>query len=341
MKLQVSDHIDAKDWDETVSRLGGTIYHSSAWAKYSVAVKSNFSELYITFIDDKGLVAGAALAFAENSNYSIINFFTKRMLLFAVPAVSEDDELLHKFIFELEKYCRRNGFVELGIFSHASPDISETLTKGDYDLVRRYEFIIDLDRPEEEIWRGLGRSFRRNIKNAEKNGVTIHEFPVEESVASLERLHEEDASRILRRKGIDLNQSKIDTIRPCAVFTDAGRGRFFSAVVDNEIVSTSLFTLFNGIVCHNISGSNDAALKIGASKFLIWHAIKSYREDGAVIFNLGGCKADAVEQGSSEHGVYQFKKSSGANIVELASGEKILGRKRKKFISLVKSVTRR
>ena len=232
MKLQFSEHINAKDWDETVSRFGGSIFHSSVWAKYSRTVKTNLSDLYITCINDEGVVVGAALAFVENSNYRITNFFSKRMLLHATPAVKDDDTILYKFLLELEKYCRKKGFVRLSIYSYASPDISEQLIKGDYDLTYRYEFILDLDRPEEQLWKGLGITLRKNINKAGKSGVTIHEFPVEESIASLEKLGKEAADRILSRKGVDLRQSNIGTIKPAAIIVEAGLGRFFWAVVD-------------------------------------------------------------------------------------------------------------
>ena len=117
--------------------------------------------------------------------------------------------------------------MRLSIYSYASPDISEQLIKGDYDLTYRYEFILDLDRPEEQLWKGLGITLRKNINKAGKSGVTIHEFPVEESIASLEKLGKEAADRILSRKGVDLRQSNIGTIKPAVIILEAGLGRFF------------------------------------------------------------------------------------------------------------------
>ena len=63
-----------------------------------------------------------------------------------------------------------------------------------------------------------------------------------------------------------------------------------------------------------------------------------YQGIGARTFNLGGCKADATEPDSSEHGVYSFKKSFGAEVVECSNGEKILGAKRTRLIGLLKSI---
>jgi len=336
--LQFSEYINASDWGEIVSRLGGSVFHSSVWAEYSRAVQTNLSPLYITCSNDQGVVVGAALAFVENSSNRIIDLFSKRMLLHATPLVKGDDTILATFLVELEKYCRRKGFVQLSISSYASPDISNQLIKGDYDLTYRYEFTLDLNQSEEELRRGFDKSLRWSTNKAIKSGVTIHEMPVEESIASLEKLGKEAADRVLLRKGVDLHRSGTGTVKPAVIIVEAGLGRFFSAVFDGEIVSTSLFTLFNGIVYHMLSGANDTALKTNASKLLLWHAIKSYREAGARIFNLGGCKADATEPESSEHGVYRFKKNFGAHLVKCASGEKILGVKRARFIKLVKSI---
>jgi lipid II:glycine glycyltransferase (peptidoglycan interpeptide bridge formation enzyme) len=230
--------------------------------------------------------------------------------------------------------------VRLSIFSYSSPDISEKLAKCDYDLTRRYEFVLDLDRTEEQLWRGLSKTLRKNINRAKRTGVTIRELPAGESIASLVKLSAESADMIERRKGIDLRQSNIGVYQSAAMFLEAGRGRFFSAVADGEIVSTSLFTLFNGVVNHNLAGSSEQAYIINAPKYLLWHAILSYKVEGAGVFNLGGVKADATEPDSLEHGVYDYKRAFGTRILECASGEKILGTKRVKFINLVKSIAR-
>jgi len=339
--MQFSGQITASGWDETVSSLGGSIFHSSVWASYSTAVESHLSPLYITCLDDQDIVVGAALAFAEYSTRRIVNLFSKRMLLYATPVVNNDDRVLAFFLSELESYCRKRGFARLDIASYASPDISEHLTSGGYDLTHRYEFILDLDQTEEQLWSGLSATLRKNINKAGKSGVTILELPVADSIASLEKLGKATADRILSRKGVDLRQSSSDKVKQAVLFMDQGLGRFLSAALDGEIISTSLFAQFNGIVCHMLAGANDEAMKAQASKLLLWQAITSYKAAGARTFNLGGCKSDATEPDSAEHGVYWFKKSFGARVVTCASGEKILGVKRARFFDLVRSIAGR
>ncbi len=323
-----------------VSLLGGTIFHSSVWARYSRAVQTNLTELYVTCVNEEGAAVGAALVFVENSRNRIVNLFTKRMLLFAAPAANDDNAVLHEIILKLEEYCRKKGFVQLSIYSYASADISEQLIKGEYDLTSRYEFILDLDRSEEQLWIGMERKLRQSINKAKKIGVTIHEFPDEESIAALDQLQDSTADRILSSKGIDIHRSRTRTADPVAIILEAGAGRIFSAVVDEEIVSASLFTVFNGKVYHTLSGANTKALKTEAPKLLIWDAITKFKACKARSFNLSGCKMDARDPDSSEYGVYNFKKKFGADMAECASGEKIIGGKRAGLFNLVRSVTR-
>ena len=298
----------------------------------------NLLPLYMTYRDDRDVIVGAALAFAETSRRAIINMLGKRMLLYATPAVMDSDMVMTDFLVELERYCREQGFVKLNITSYASPDISRQFGQLDYNQKRRYEFLIDLDHTEEHMWKGFSATLRKNINGAGRNGVIIRELPVDASIASLQELSKVTAERIFTRKGVDFRQSRSEKITRANTFIESGLGRFVSALIDGEIVSTSLFSLFNGMVNHMLGGANEKAMKAQASKLLMWDTIKYYRETGARIFNLGGCGADATEPDSSEHGVYSFKKSFGAEIVECSNGEKILGAKRTRLIGLLKSI---
>lgn len=63
MRLEISDSVNGKTWDATVSSLGGKIFHSAIWAEYSIAGSQNTKTQYITLCTDDGEVLGAALAF--------------------------------------------------------------------------------------------------------------------------------------------------------------------------------------------------------------------------------------------------------------------------------------
>jgi lipid II:glycine glycyltransferase (peptidoglycan interpeptide bridge formation enzyme) len=108
------------------------------------------------------------------------------------------------------------------------------------------------------------------------------------------------------------------------ILLDAGVARIVGAELDGQIVSAGLFTLFNGLVYHTLSGHSTVGTEAQAPTLLLWETIKRYRGEGAKRFNFGGCSASAIEEGSPEHGVYVYKNAFGGECIECTSGRKVL-----------------
>jgi lipid II:glycine glycyltransferase (peptidoglycan interpeptide bridge formation enzyme) len=89
-------------------------------------------------------------------------------------------------------------------------------------------------------------------------------------------------------------------------------------------VSASFFTTFNGLAYHTLSGHDAKALETQAPTFVLWAMALRFKGEGIQRLNFGGCRMDALEQSSPEHGVYVYKKAFGGAVFECGSGEKIL-----------------
>jgi hypothetical protein len=175
---------------------------------------------------------------------------------------------------------------------------------------------------------GAGAQRRKNIGKAKRLGVTIVDVPAEVGIPELRRLQIESGERILRRGGPQFLRMGPDVDDPVRVLVESGFGRILAAKVNDTLVSTGLFTCFNGLVYYTLSGHNQKALETQAPTLLVWESIMRYRSEGAKRFNLSGVKADAADEKSSEHGVYVYKKGFGAECLKCHSGEKIFHKTR-------------
>jgi hypothetical protein len=341
MPLQISNRINSSDWDSMIRSMNGSIFHSSTWAEFVIKETPNQIPRFIMFFSEDGVPIGAALGFESRSSNKIIAPLTKRLQLDAVPIIRGDDNgILYDFINALVIYVSQNGYVELSIGSFESQDITTQLRMLSFNISNRMEFKLRLDVSEYELTNGLEYKRKKNIKKAAAMGVTIHDLSNAEGISWLRRLQGESGQRILQRGGPDVTYKGSICDDPVQVLIDSGFGRIRGAKVNGLLVSAGLFTCFNDIVYHTLSGHSKEALETQASTYLLWETMKQYRAEGAKIFNLGGCKAEAVDESSPEHGVYVYKKAFGAETVLCTSGKKILKRNRVIVLNKVRALFR-
>jgi hypothetical protein len=339
MRLEVKESVDRKQWDAAACLAGGSVFHSSAWANYTVEELPRAVPQFVSLLSDQGDIEGVALGFYEQSPKMLIKSLSGRLWFDALPAVRrEHPEALAEFIRLLESHARAAGAVELFFDSFAYRGGAHELEQTGFEVTRRLEFELDLERSEDELWNGLEYKRAKNIKKAMRLGVLIHNLPESEGLAELRRLQSESGQRIVERGGPDITYKGRDGQDPVETLLKSGCARIMGAEVEGAIVSAGLFTNFNGLVYYNLSGHSRRAMETQAGTLMLWETIKQYRSEGAMRFNFGGCKFDAVNEDSSEHGVYVYKKAFGAATLECASGQKILRPAARKVVGTLKTV---
>jgi CelD/BcsL family acetyltransferase involved in cellulose biosynthesis len=337
MRFQVAENVEPAQWNKALCSLGGTIYHSTMWADYMKTAQPHAESWFMRMESDDDTLLGMALGFHTRSSHMLLAPFTGRLSLDALPAVSENDPAaLADFIRQMERSAREKGNSELAVGSFASPRSDEAFQEPDYELTRYFEFELGLERSEEELWEGLDYKRQKNIRKAERASVSIHDLPVGEGIRELRRLQGESSKRIVERGGPDITHYQDSSSDPVETLVNAGVGRLIGTCVNGAIVSASLFTCFNGLVYHTLSGHSREALQSQAPTFLLWETIKRYRMEGAKRFNFGGCSVDAVNEDSAEHGVYVYKEAFGGEIIKCTSGLKVLRKMRHQLAGLAR-----
>lgn len=325
MELIVSERVAPEDWDTRVCETGGSLFHSTAWARFLEAERPGAVPLFMSFVEADGTAVACALGVFSRSPRAALRPFTGRLNVDAAPVVPVGrPRAFHDVLGVLECHARALGATELFVGSYASPLGSEALESRRFTLTRRLEFELSLDRPESEVWEEMESKRRWSVKRATQHGVTIEELPPQAGLLALRRLQAASSERIERRGGPRIGRRGAPSDDPVRVLLDSGVGRIMGARVGSAVVSAALFTLFNGRVYQHLAGHDETALKTQAPTLLYWETIKRYRMEGARCFNLGGCKLEAIDAGSPEHGVYDFKKAFGGSVLACTSGSKSL-----------------
>ena len=173
-----------------------------------------------------------------------------------------------------------------------------------------------------------------------KSSIEVRELPVEEGVFHLRRLQQASLVRIAARGGPSPNKRESTAADPIAGLLAAGLGRVVGGFVDGKCVSASFFTTFNGLAYHALSGHDDRGLATQAPSLVLWEMVLRFRDQGFKTLNLGGCGIGALDESSSEHGVYTYKRAFGGRQLNCASGERVLRPAIRRVINVFRDLVR-
>lgn len=306
---------ERKRYDEFVaSSPNGHIFQSYEWGE--VFKKGGWHPIRLIVEDGNEIKAGISIL-KKNLLFGYSIFYAPRG-----PIVDYQDEEI--FIFLLNEIKKR-AFSHRAIFLQINPDIPQDnnfikdclkekgfLNIEKYGLFRltqpRYVFRLNLQRDLEEIFQGFSKSVRKNIRIAEKEGVSV------ESKNSIEGL--EIFYKLLKRT----SKRKNFLIRPYQYqyriyqeMVTRGLVEIFLAKYKDEYVASRLIFIFGNKSWDMYAGSNDKYPEIRANHLLVWEVIKFVKEKGCIWFDFRGAGAWDVPE-HLERGIYEFKRRFGPDL---------------------------
>jgi peptidoglycan pentaglycine glycine transferase (the first glycine) len=173
----------------------------------------------------------------------------------------------------------------------------------------KYEMLLDLSPGEAAVFARLGSKIRTKIRHAGKRGVTVDEACGE---ADIDEFH-----RLMRgtgiKKGIPV-RSLVYFRALYDLFVKSGMARLFLARKDGAAVAGGLTVRF-GHTATLLYLSNDYSMQ-RAGWAVQWDMIRWAIAHGCTLYDFGGTgTSDPPKDTDKGYGVYQFKRSFGAEMV--------------------------
>jgi lipid II:glycine glycyltransferase (peptidoglycan interpeptide bridge formation enzyme) len=197
----------------------------------------------------------------------------------------------------------------------AHKQISQFLEKHDSvpgrPLFTKYTFVLDISKPEEELFAKLTSKTRYNVNLAAKKGVVIYENSTSEGMEQYIKILKETTSRqgfyahgpeYFRKMWQELSKS--------------GMIKIFQAVYQDKILASWIIFIFNDVIYYPYGASSREHRDVMASNLMMWEMIRYGKLQGCHKFDMWGSLGENPDKKDPWYGFHRFKKGYGGELNE-------------------------
>lgn len=331
--LKVSTDVDQKAWDLGVGRLGGSVFHTYAWAHYQCHGERR-EPLFFEWSTNAGTTVGRALGLRLPRSDSHLARLYTRLEFDSAPLFGkgiDGQPTLDSWIASQ----RTMADIEFRSFEGGIDCSAPTaLLHPRLEMVRTLESGPDL-------LASLRKSTRYEVRRAERAGLVTDEASGAGAKEFVE-LYQKTLGRLAQTNTLDISlRSELALADAISALLASGRGRLFLCHKDQTPVCGCLFGVFNGTAYYLLNGSGALGRELSGTHLTLATALEAFAEEGIGRVNLGGVSAGAQDSHASDHGLFAFKRGFGGEPVERMSATVQVRPMRSRFFGLLKKALRK
>lgn len=221
-----------------------------------------------------------------------------------ITECQDKEKLLAQFKESFTEYCSENNIVSEFIRFH--PIFENALDfKGIYDVVySRHTVGTNLMDYEDPVQAEFSKSLRREIRKAEKNGVTVRTILAPTDLSAFKKLYEETMDRNKADAYYYFPNSYykyiIEFLRKSVLE--------IQLIYENEIIASEIYFIEGDLMHAHLLGSSQIMLDLNAGALLEATAARWGHDHGYIYIHHGGGRTSAVDDP-----LYTYKKKYGKN----------------------------
>lgn len=308
MNTQIVRSLSVEQWQTFVDQHPkGNVFHTPEMFNVFSRTKGYDPELWAALQD--GQVMALFLPVHISLRGSFLHHLTTRTVVFGgiLNRTGTYGEIAAKHL--LHEYKRISGshslFTELRNISPLG-DVSTVMLEEGFIYEDHLNYLINLERPVEEIFEGIGKRTRKNIKNGlNKARVIVEEAGDRSEIASCYRLLDMTyRGAHVPLADASLFEAAFDILSPKKMV------RFTLAKVDEQAAAVSIELLYKDTLFGWYGGLDRAFASFVPNELLMWHILKWGAEQGFKKYDFGG-----AGKPNEKYGVRDFKAKFGGDLV--------------------------
>jgi hypothetical protein len=307
MSITIVHTLPQEEWRRFVEgHPAGNIFHMPEMFQVFSRTKGYQPELWAATED--GRVLALLLPVRVTLMDGLLGRFTARAVVYGSVLRAPGTEGQEALVMLLRSYTRKAKgsplFTELRNLSDLS-DLQPVLNESGFVQEGHLNFLIDLDQPEEVIWRKISKSGRQSVRTSRNKGTIIEEVTERQKVTIAYQLLQQVYTRAqVPLASPALFEAAFDILAPRGMF------KILLAHVDEHYIGTCLLLMYKGRIIDWYAGSDRAFSSYCPSEFLIWHTLQWGKEHYFHLFDFGGAgKPD------EDYGPRRFKAKFGGTLV--------------------------
>ena len=288
---EVSPH-DPK-WTEFVARQSpANIFHSSLWMDLLSSCYGYRPFVYVVTGGDGSVTAG--LPFLGVSSWLTGRRWVSLPFTDHCSPLGQDEEALKELIKELVQLRARQEIPRM--------DLHWPLPEQD-GVHPGKEFVwhnLALSNTPEALFRSFGKMHQRNIRKAERAGVTVRQSSASEDLETYYRLH----GQTRQRQGLPVQPRKFFRLLGEKIL-QADQGFVLLAHKDQVPIAGAVFLTAGETILYKYGASDSQYLSLRPNNLIFWKAIEGACQKGYRTFDFGKTDLD-------NEGLRAFKRGWGA-----------------------------
>ena len=332
---KISSQVDEDHWNDLIGKSPQTtIFQTVRWARFMKEFL-HATPYYITALEGTEPVGFAFMI--KECRYS--RYIRRRpMWQVAVPLMKlaapfyrmeygpivlerykdHGAEILNAIVRSIESIAKMRPF---GVIEITPPVIGNSLRdeymicllEHGFSLQNHATFVIDLSKDLDELWEGLKKPVRKNIRRTGKKGVEVEIRNDEEAVRIYAQLLEEEKKRQGRRVPFS---NLYENISIKTKYLSKDQFAILLAKHNDRYISGISILAFNGIISEMAVANTSYALenKIYAQDVLKWKIMEWGNKNNQKYYDLTGVSPSPKTE--KEEGVYRFKEKWGGEFIK-------------------------
>ena len=283
--FKIVNTLDEKAWRRFVEEHpAGNIFHTPEMFQVFSRAEGHQPELWAATKD--GRVLALLLPVWITLKDRLLRPFTTRVVIYGsvlCTASVEGQEALARLLHTYK--CEVKGgplFTELRNLSDLSA-IQPILQDNGFIHEGHLNFLIDLQRPTEEIWSSLHRNVRTNVRKARRMGVVVEEVTSLDKVpviyAVLAKVYEHIQIPLALPS---LFEAAFEILHP------RGMIKLFMARVEDTRIGVAIRLLYKDVIYAWYAGAIIDYASYKANDLLNWHVLEWGAQNGFRCFDFGG-----------------------------------------------------
>jgi serine/alanine adding enzyme len=306
---RVTDHIDEGVWRAFVEREpSGNVFHTPEMHRVFGMTRRHRPAVWAA-TDPAGEPRAMLLPVQITLAGGPLRSWTSRAVAYGGLLCTGDPDgrgAARELVAAYRRSARGLLFTELRHQSDATA-LRDVLEPEGFEHEAHLNYLIDLDRCEEDLWGSMGKTAQQRIRSATRKGVIVEEVTHPGAL--------EDSYRVLAsvyaRVGVPLAdpslfRSALSILGPRDMF------HVFTARLGEDIIGARYLLTYKDRIIDWYAGADRAFASRSPNELLVWHTLTWGRARGYRAFDFGG-----AGRPNEPYGPREFKSKFGGALVDL------------------------